>query len=86
MPRDAPERFGGVSPRRFVWQTVGMDIDPIAVSLPPATLAALDAWIARSKLPHPTRAEAVALLLAGALGSHAPSTAIPNVVTGRDIV
>ena len=58
----------------------------IAVTLPPATLAALDAWIARSAAPQPSRAEAVAQLLTGVLGAHAPSTAIPSIVTGRDIV
>jgi hypothetical protein len=57
----------------------------IAVTLTPATAAALDAWIARAK-DSPTRGEAIAQLLAGALGSHTPSTTIPGLVTGRDIV
>lgn len=62
--------------------------DPILISVPLAadTLAALDAWIARADAPKPSRGEAVAALLAGTLGSHRPSTAIPNIVTGRDIV
>ncbi len=57
----------------------------IPVPLSPETLAALDAWIARAK-GAPSRGEAVASLLAGALGSHSPSSVLPSLVTGRDIV
>jgi len=49
-------------------------------------LKAVDAWIARHDDPKPSRAEAVARLVAGRLGAQAPSTVLPNIVTGRDIV
>jgi hypothetical protein len=59
---------------------------PVQVRLHHDQLAALDAWIARQPEPKPTRPEAVRQILAGALGSHSPSTVIPHEVTGRDIV
>lgn len=49
-------------------------------------LAAIDAWIARHDEPRPDRAEAVRQIVAGRLGTHLPSTVVPDLVTGRDIV
>jgi len=49
-------------------------------------IEAIDAWIARSKNPSMDREEAVVHLVAGRLGTHGPSTILPNPVTGRDIV
>ena len=49
-------------------------------------LAAIDAWIERHPDPKPDRAAAVRELVLGRLGAHAPSTILPNLVTGRDIV
>ena len=62
--------------------------DPVTltVTLDPHTIAALDAWIARSKEPTLSRDEAVRHVLAAALGHDTPSTTIPGLVTGRDIV
>lgn len=59
---------------------------PVSVRLDPELLAALDAWIARHPEPQPARPEAIRRLLAGALGSNHPSTVVPGLVTGRDIV
>lgn len=56
------------------------------VRFEPDQLAALDDWIARHPDPKPSRPEAVRQILAGALGAHGPSSVIPSVVTGRDIV
>jgi len=53
--------------------------------LPPDLLAALDAWIERCSEPRPSRPEAIRQILAGALGGHGPSSALPGLVTGRDI-
>jgi hypothetical protein len=58
----------------------------LSVRLDADLCAALDAWIARHPEPHPGREEAVRRLLAGALGSSRPSTVMPGLVTGRDIV
>lgn len=60
--------------------------ESLHVRLQPDQLAALDAWIARQPEPRPSRPEAVRQILAGALGSDSPSSTIPNIVTGRDIV
>lgn len=49
-------------------------------------LAAIDAWIARHPEPRPDRAAAVRELVLGRLGGHVPSTMLPGLVTGRDIV
>lgn len=49
-------------------------------------LEAIDGWIARHPAPAPTREEAVRELIAGRLGTHSPSTVLPGLVTGRDIV
>ncbi|WP_380877514.1 hypothetical protein ACFB49_13170 [Sphingomonas sp. DBB INV C78] len=59
---------------------------PIPVTLNPEDLAALDAWIDRHDDPRPSRAEAIRLVLAGALGTHMPSSPLPKLVTGKDIV
>ncbi|HWL47015.1 MAG TPA: hypothetical protein VNQ31_04790 [Sphingomonadaceae bacterium] len=58
----------------------------VSVRLGPELVAALDAWIARHPEPQPARPEAIRRLLAGALGSNHPSTVVPGLVTGRDIV
>jgi hypothetical protein len=47
---------------------------------------AIDDWIARHEEPKPSREDAVCQLVAGRLGSHSPSTMIPQFTTGRDIV
>ena len=49
-------------------------------------IAAIDAWIARHDDPKPDRATAVQQLVAGRLGADRPSTMLPGLVTGRDIV
>ena len=59
---------------------------PIPLQLEPEDIAALDAWIDRHDDPKPSRAEALRLIVAGALGTHMPSTPLPKLVTGRDIV
>jgi hypothetical protein len=69
------ERIGGEAPGTMV-----------GVRLQPDQLALLDAWVARQPDPKPSRPEAVRQILAGALGAHGPSTMIPKIVTGRDIV
>ncbi|HWW63369.1 MAG TPA: hypothetical protein VNZ43_01280 [Sphingomonadaceae bacterium] len=58
----------------------------MSVRLDPELLAALDAWIARHTEPRPSRPEAIRRVLAGSLGSNHPSTALPGLVTGRDII
>jgi hypothetical protein len=58
----------------------------IEVRLSGPVLMAVDAWIARHDDPKPSRGEAIARLVAGRLGAHKPSTIIPGLVTGRDIV
>lgn len=58
----------------------------VTLHLDKTTITALDAWIARHDEPRPTREEAAVQVLEGALGSHSPSTPMPNMVTGRDIV
>jgi hypothetical protein len=58
----------------------------IEVRLAGSVLAAVDAWIARHDDPKPSRGEAIARLVAGRLGAHKPSTIMPGLVTGRDIV
>lgn len=58
----------------------------VRVRLGPDLRAALDAWIARHPEPRPARPEAIRRLLAGSLGSNHPSTVVPGLVTGRDIV
>jgi len=58
----------------------------LEVRLPGPVLMAVDAWIARHDEPKPSRGEAIAQLVAGRLGAHAPSTVLPGLVTGRDIV
>jgi hypothetical protein len=60
----------------------------LCVSFGPAQIAAIDAWIARHKDPKPTREEAVCQLVIGRLGAEDghPSTILPNLTTGRDIV
>ena len=47
---------------------------------------AIDAWIARHDEPRPGRDQAVREIVAGRLGAHGPSTMLPGLVTGRDIV
>lgn len=59
-------------------------IPPVTVHFSADQLSALDAWIERQP-DQPSRAEAVRHLLAGMLGTAAPSTVLPNMVTGRDI-
>jgi hypothetical protein len=50
-------------------------------------IEAIDAWIARSAEPKPSREEAVRQLIVGRLGADGhQSTVIPGMVTGRDIV
>ena len=51
-------------------------------------IEAIDAWIERHEHPRPTREEAVCLLIVARLGAEEghPSTPIPSLVTGRDIV
>jgi hypothetical protein len=60
--------------------------EPVTIRFQPEQLAAIDAWIARHPDPKPTRPEAVRQIVAGALGSHGPSSTLPGFVTGRDIV
>jgi hypothetical protein len=48
-------------------------------------MAALDAWIARHPDPKPSRADGAREVLIGALGGRLRSTALPGIVTGRDI-
>jgi len=65
----------------------GVDEDVVVeVRLSGTVLMAVDAWIARHDNPKPSRSEAVASLVAGRLGAHKPSTVLPGLVTGRDIV
>ena len=49
-------------------------------------IEAIDAWIARHDEPRPSRDQAVREIVAGRLGAHGPSTMLPGLVTGRDIV
>ena len=58
----------------------------VTVRLQPDQLEALDAWIARHDAPQPSRSEAIRRIIAGTLASDRPSTILPNLVTGRDIV
>lgn len=58
----------------------------LSVRFTPTQMRAIDAWIARHGDPKPDRAAAVRELVAGRLGAHAPSTILPGLVTGRDIV
>ena len=58
----------------------------LTVTFDAQLVGALDAWIARSKEPTLTREEAVGHVLRAALGHDTPSTIIPGIVTGRDIV
>jgi hypothetical protein len=60
--------------------------DVIEVRLSGSVLMAVDAWIARHDDPKPSRSKAIAELVAGRLGAHSPSTIMPDLVTGRDIV
>jgi hypothetical protein len=57
----------------------------VEMLLDPEELAALDAWIARSPDPKPSRADAARRVLVGALGGRLRSSAVPGIVTGRDI-
>ncbi|SNS09977.1 hypothetical protein SAMN06295912_101336 [Sphingomonas laterariae] len=57
----------------------------LQIDLTDDDVEALDAWIERHADPRPTREEALRLIVAGALGTHRPSTILPNIVTGRDI-
>jgi hypothetical protein len=60
----------------------------LTITLGPAQVAAIDGWIARHDEPKPTREDAVCQLITARLGAEEehPSTVIPNLVTGRDIV
>jgi len=58
----------------------------IEVDLPGHVLEAVDDWIARHDDPKPSRSDAIAQILAGRLASERPSTIVPGLVTGRDIV
>ena len=62
------------------------EVVAVSVRLGPELVAALDAWIARHTEPRPSRPEAIRRVLAGSLGSNHPSTALPGLVTGRDII
>jgi hypothetical protein len=57
----------------------------IAIDFSAEEMAAINAWIERTPDPKPSHAEAVRAIVAGRLGSHRPSTILPNEVTGRDI-
>lgn len=61
---------------------------PLTIELGAAQIEAIDAWIARHPDPKPTREEAVCRLVIGRLGAEDefPSTVIPGLVTGRDII
>lgn len=60
----------------------------LTVTLGPAQIEAIDAWIARHPEPKPSREDAVVQLVVGRLGAEngLQSTVIPGMVTGRDIV
>ena len=58
----------------------------LSVTFTDQQIEAIDAWIARHPAPAPTREAAVRELIAGRLGAHGPSTVLPGLVTGRDIV
>lgn len=59
----------------------------LTVRFTPDQIEAIDAWIARSPDPKPSREEAVRQLIVGRLGADGhQSTVIPGMVTGRDIV
>lgn len=58
----------------------------LTVTLDAHCAKALDAWIARSIDPSMDRNEAAGHVLSAALGHGTPSTTIPGLVTGRDIV
>jgi hypothetical protein len=60
----------------------------LTVSFGPTQIEAIDAWIARHADPKPSREKAVAQLVIGRLGAEDehPSTIMPGIVTGRDIV
>ncbi len=64
------------------------DQTALTVSLGPAQIEAIDAWITRHPDPKPSREEAVVQLVIGRLGADDvhQSTVIPGMVTGRDIV
>ncbi len=59
---------------------------PVTVHLSPACVAAVEAWIGRSRDPQQTLERAVAHLLEKGVGADAEQTTIPPLVTGRDIV
>jgi hypothetical protein len=61
---------------------------PLTIYFGPDQIKAIDAWIARHPDPKPTREEAVCQLVIGRLGAEdeRPSTVLPGLVTGRDIV
>jgi len=60
--------------------------EKIGIALDASLIEAIDAWIARHDAPRPTREEAIVSLLKGVLGANAPSTVVPNLVTGRDVL
>ena len=60
--------------------------ESIIVAFEADELAAIDAFIARAPDPKPDRSEAVRQLVRGRLAVDGPSTILPDMVTGRDIV
>jgi hypothetical protein len=58
----------------------------VSIDFTDQELEAIDAFIARAPDPKPDRAEAVRQLVRGRLAAHGPSTILPDLVTGRDIV
>ncbi len=64
----------------------GLASQTVSVRLPPELVASVDDWIARFSDPSISRGEAIMHILAGRLGSESPSSVVPKLVTGRDIV